>query len=116
MDNKYYHVEKLKKEEDMEENQKPKGLSIAGMVLGIVGLVFSIIPCTWWLGGIICIIGLIISIVAMNGVKKGTADGKGMAITGIICGIIGIIIPLLYLTLFASIIGGAAALSNGVSM
>ena len=54
---------------------KRQGMSIASMVLGIIGLVFWCIPI---LGGHIGLVGLILGIV---GRKNG---GKGMATAGIV--------------------------------
>lgn len=60
------------------ENQTPveekKGLSIASMVLGLVGLVLFAIPC-----------GILAIIFALVGKKKG---GKGFATAGLVLGII----------------------------
>lgn len=79
------------------ENQTPieekKGLSIASMVLGLVGLVIFAVPC-----GILAIIFSII------GKKKG---GKGFATAGLILGIIdvafGLLAIIISLSTFASI-------------
>ena len=60
------------------ENQTPveekKGLSIASMVLGLVGLIIFAIPC-----------GILAIIFSILGKKKG---GKGVATSGLILGII----------------------------
>lgn len=60
------------------ENQAPveekKGLSIASMVLGLVGLVLFALPC-----------GILAIIFSILGKKKG---GKGFATAGLILGII----------------------------
>lgn len=60
------------------ENQTPveekKGLSIASMVLGLVGLFLFAIPC-----------GILAIIFALVGKKKG---GKGFATAGLVLGII----------------------------
>ena len=77
--------------------EEKKGLSIASMILGIVGLLAWCIPL---LGFPVCITGLILGII---GIKKG---GKGMAIAGIIlCSIT------LLLTLGNSILGAILAVS-----
>ena len=74
----------------MYEQQPPqeekKGMSIASMVLGIVGLIAWCIPI---IGGPVGIVGLILGIVGM---KKG---GKGMAIAGIIMSVITIILAVI---------------------
>lgn len=60
------------------ENQAPveekKGLSIASMVLGLVGLVLFALPC-----------GILAIIFSILGKKKG---GKGFATAGLVLGII----------------------------
>ena len=73
----------------MGETQLQKnGLGVAGFVIALVGLVFSWIPLlnvfSYWL----CIIGAVLSIVALF--LKGKK--RGLAIAGIICGIAGIVI------------------------
>jgi len=70
--------------------QLPKGMSIAGMVLGICGCVFSLATCTLWIGLVLSVIGVVISGVAMKNCNDGKADGKGMAIAGLVTAIVGI--------------------------
>lgn len=69
--------------------QQSNPMAIAGMVLGLVGLVFCWVP---YFGIIVAIIGLVLSIVGV--VKANSAGGtnRGMAITGLVCSIVGIII------------------------
>lgn len=68
--------------------QKPerKGMSIASMVLGIVGFLAWCLPI---LGYPVTIVGLILGIC---GIKRG---GKGMAIAGIICCSITLVLTLI---------------------
>ena len=72
----------------MELENKPSGLAIASMVLGIVSIVLC---CCFPMGTM----GLILGIVALKKVNDGTGDGKGMAIAGIvlngICTVAGVI-------------------------
>lgn len=63
------------------EGQESKGLSIAAMVLGIVSVVFC---CVAYISIPCAILAIIFGFV---GKKKG---GKGMAITGIVLGIVAI--------------------------
>jgi hypothetical protein len=77
--------------------EEKKGLSIASMILGIVGLVAWCLPIV---GFPVCLTGLILGII---GIKKG---GKGMAIAGIImCAIT------LLLTIINSVLGAMIAVS-----
>ncbi len=81
----------------MEENNTTtnanggKTMGIAGLVLGILAAVLSFVPCLGMWAIVPGIIGLILSAIAMMQAGK-TNSPKGMAIGGLICSIIGIII------------------------
>ena len=69
----------------MENQSKNNGMSIAGLVLGIVACVFAwLVP----LIGVACgIVGIILSVKG----KKASAPGKtGMAVAGLVLSIIGL--------------------------
>ena len=72
----------------MADNMNKNGLGVAGFVIALVGLVFSWIPLlnvfSFWL----CAIGIVLSLVALFLKNK----KKGMAIAGLVCGIVGILI------------------------
>ena len=70
---------------------KPKGLATAAMVLGIVGLVFSVAGCTWFLGIPLDVLAIVFGAVGISKVNSGEGGGEGMAKAGLICGIIGIV-------------------------
>lgn len=63
--------------ENQEINEEKKGMSIASMVLGIVGLIVAALPC-----------GILAIIFSIVGKKKG---GKGMATAGLVLGIIDVV-------------------------
>ena len=63
--------------------KKGKGMSIAGMVLGITSIVFI------YLNFVLGVLAIIFSAI---GLKRG--EGKGMAIAGLVTGIVGVIIGL----------------------
>lgn len=73
----------------MQTQKEGNGLSIASMVLGIVGLVLSCV----YIGIIPCVIGLIFAIITLTNQSK----KNGMAITGLITSIIGILIFIIML-------------------
>ena len=73
----------------MNNKKKSNGLSMAAMILGIIGLVFSCI----YIGILPCLAGLILSIISI----KNRENGKGKAIAGLVTSIIGIIIFMLVL-------------------
>lgn len=65
--------------------KKTNGLSVLGMILGIVSLSFSM-----W--GIISIIAIIVSSVARKQIIVNDEAGDGMAVAGICCGIISLLL------------------------
>ena len=76
------------------------GLATASLVLGIIGL--CVFP--------ICSpIALILGIVANSQINKTGQDGKGMAITGIILGIIGTLFWIIGTIVYILIIGATIA-------
>lgn len=66
----------------------PKGLAIAALIFGILALVL------FWtaFGGIILgLVAIILGIVGMRKAKKGTGGGRGMAVTGLVLGILSLL-------------------------
>lgn len=85
---------------DMQNTPKSNGLAIASMVLGIIALVLSC--CVPYVPILLGLLAVILSGVSLA--KK--QGGKGMAIAGLICGIITLIPSILLL------VTGAALLSE----
>ena len=83
------------------------GLAIAGMVLGIVGLVGL---CIWWLGLPCAIVGLILSICAKKKAAV-TGTGGGMATAGIVTSVVALGLAVLG---FIFMIVGFAIFSSAV--
>jgi hypothetical protein len=67
----------------MPVGQKSSGMAIAAMVLSLVGL----IPCFWFFQ-VPGLLGMIFGFVGLGATKDGTARGRGMAITGVVLGIL----------------------------
>ena len=65
------------------------GMAIAGLVLGIVSLVFSFF--IGWLGLIAGVVGIVLS------VKGRQSEKKGLGTAGLVCSIIGTVLSLLTL-------------------
>jgi hypothetical protein len=65
-----------------------QGLGIAGLVLGIMAIPMGIIPCTFYLGILFGIIGLVLAIVALTQAHRGYGP-KGLIIAAMICSVIG---------------------------
>jgi NAD/NADP transhydrogenase beta subunit len=71
------------------QQQAPKGagLAIAGMVLGILAVLLCWFAFVNW---VLAILAIIFGAVGIARANKG-APGKGMAITGLVCGAVGFI-------------------------
>lgn len=68
----------------------PTGLAVASLVLGILGLLTS-----WLGGGVLGLVAVILGIVALGKIKRGEAGGRGMALGGIITGILAMLVTIL---------------------
>ncbi|MEU9865761.1 DUF4190 domain-containing protein [Streptomyces sp. NPDC047971] len=78
--------------------QQPRnGLGVAGLVVGIVGVLFAVIPFFFWLGAILGILGLIFGIIGHGRARKGEATNKGVALSGLILGAIAIVLSVVSL-------------------
>lgn len=80
-----------------------KGMGIAGLVLGILAAIFSFIPCVGMWAIVPGIVGVILSGLSLKQAGEANAP-KGMAIGGLICSVVGIVIACywLYLVYFAA--------------
>ena len=86
-------------------NPSTSGLAIAGLVLGILGILGAFIPLLNLLSLPLSILGLVLAAVGLIGIRNGKHSGKGIAIAGIVLGIIAIlVVGIMY--------GGAAASSS----
>ncbi|ALC22742.1 DUF4190 domain-containing protein [Streptomyces pristinaespiralis] len=71
------------------------GLGTAALVLGIIGLVFAVIPFLFWIGTILGLLALILGIVGRGRAKRGEATNKGVALAGTVLGLVGIIVSVI---------------------
>lgn len=91
-------------------NQAPQarnGLGVAGFVTGLVGLVFSPIPFVGVVAWPLVIIGLVLSLVGFNRVRKGEATNKGLSISGIAVSAVGLVICILWVVGFGAAVDEA---------
>jgi ABC-type uncharacterized transport system permease subunit len=99
---------------------KGKGLGVAGMVIGIVALVWSIIPlvgaAAWWLA----LVGLVLSAVAFFMAKGGQNPNRGMMITGIILNIVALGLAIFWIykiaTVASAMVGGFEHLQDSMNV
>ena len=82
-----------------------KGMAIASMVLGIVGIVFAFF--CYPVGFICALVGLPLGAVAKSKIAKGQAstDGNGQAVTGIVLSIITVAIALIMVAVVGAAVG-----------
>lgn len=77
------------------------GIGTAGLVLGIIGLVFC-----WfvWVGVALCVLAVIFGGVGLGRAARGEANNRGSAMAGLVLGIIGLALAIiLWVTLFAAV-------------
>ena len=81
------------------------GISVASMVLGIVGVVFG-----WCMFGVPSLLAVIFGHVGLNDTRTNQRAGRGMAVAGLILGYVALV-PALWLTfLYWNIVGHAATI------
>ncbi|MES4907566.1 MULTISPECIES: DUF4190 domain-containing protein [unclassified Streptomyces] len=77
--------------------QQSNGLGTAALVCGIIGLVCGITYFLWVLAIILGILAIIFGSIGKGKVSRGEANNGGSATAGLVCGIIGMVIPAIYL-------------------
>lgn len=92
-----------------------KGLSIGAMVCGILGIVFSWIPFVVYIAFPLAVVGIVLAGVAMSRINKGGEGSKGMAVAGLVCGIVGAAIGLPSLICTICACATAAELANAAN-
>lgn len=67
-----------------------KGLGVAGLVIGIVAIILSFVPCIGMWAIVPGIVGIILSAISMK--QAGPGGSKGMAIGGLITSVVAVLI------------------------
>jgi len=97
----------------MTKKQKSEGLGIASLVLGILGIIFSITIILSLLGFIFGILGIIFAIMQKRNNPTGTATGG--LITSIIALVIGLILTLLTLAIPLLLFRSGTSIQQGTN-
>ena len=84
---------------------RTNGMAIASMVCSLV----------FFLYGIPSLVGLILGLVSLNQIKQRGEGGKGMAITGIVLGALGIVGWIIFFIVIAVVIAHAPSTGTGIS-
>lgn len=82
------------------------GLAIAGMVVGILSV---LLICMNWIGILVGVVGLILSILGIKSIRR-----KGMATAGIICSVVGLLGSILVLILSLFVINEAFEMTEAI--
>jgi hypothetical protein len=89
------------------EPTKPQGMAVASMILGIVGIVVSITPCTFFLGLVCDVLAIVLGYFATKNVAAGNASGGQFAKIGMWTGGIGCVLFMLaWLVIGAAVSSG----------
>ncbi|MER7518011.1 DUF4190 domain-containing protein [Streptomyces sp. NPDC126499] len=88
--------------------QPQNGLGVAALVLGIVGVLFGILPFLFWLGAILGVLAVVFGIIGAGRAGKGLATNKGMAVTGAVLGGVALVASLAWLIVIATAVTDVA--------
>lgn len=78
------------------------GMAVASLVLGIVGIVTSVLPIINNLSFVMAVLGLVFGIIGIVGVTRGKKSGKGLAIAGVVLSVITVILVLVMQATFSA--------------
>jgi hypothetical protein len=73
------------------------GMGTASLVLGIISVV---VFCLWPVAIIVGVLAVIFGVVGRRKVRRGEATNGGMALTGLICGLVGVVLGIVLLVVF----------------
>jgi len=80
------------------------GMAVASLVLGILSILFGWIPIIGLVSWILAPLGLVLSVLAMN-----KSASKGLAIAGVVCSSIGLLICILWVVGLGALVTAGAA-------
>lgn len=92
--------------------QARNGLGVAALVCGIVGLVLSVIPLLFVVGFPLGILGVVFGAIGWRRGNRKEATNRGMAIAGLVTGLIAIVIAIIAI---ASIGSAVDSLNNDLN-
>jgi hypothetical protein len=84
--------------------EKGAGLAIASMVLGIIALLLSWIPIINNLAAVLAVVGLGLGIPALLRARKGTHEGRGMAVAGLVTSVVAIVVVIATQAFYSDVI------------
>jgi len=81
------------------------GFGLTALITGIVGLLFGVLPFTFYLGIILGIVAVVFALLGRRRAKRGEATNGGQALAGLICGALALLAGIAWaaaLTIFLS--------------
>ncbi|WP_037647883.1 DUF4190 domain-containing protein [Streptomyces flavidovirens] len=72
--------------------QPRNGMGVTALVLGISGVVLGLMVFLFWMSWLPALLALIFGIVGLGHVRKGMATNRGMALTGMVLGVVGLLL------------------------
>jgi hypothetical protein len=68
-------------------------MGLVGMICGVLGIGIAFIPFEFsWIAIAFSLMAIVFSCVALSRISRGMASGRGMAITGLVTGILGLLL------------------------
>lgn len=92
-----------------------KGLSIAALVCGIIGIVGGWIPGVTYVALPLAILGIIFGVIGMKKAKA-SGESKGLAVAGLVCGIIGTVFAVIGLICVVCVFATASSIVNNADL
>jgi len=81
------------------------GFGLTALITGIVGLLFGVLPFTFYLGIILGLVAVVFALLGRRRAKRGEATNGGQALAGLICGALALLAGIAWtaaLTIFLS--------------
>lgn len=83
------------------------GLGVTALVLGLIGAACGMIPLLFWLSGILGLLALIFGFIGRGRAKHGEATNKGVALAGLLLGLISLILAVVGVVITMSAVSDA---------
>lgn len=83
------------------------GAAIAALVLGILALVFALLPFTFFLGLVCGLTAILLAAVGLRRASRPGVPGRGMAVAGLVTGLLGLVIGVLWVVGFVTLANNA---------
>ncbi|NLB50623.1 MAG: DUF4190 domain-containing protein [Clostridiaceae bacterium] len=85
------------------------GMAIAALVCGVLGIIGSFIPYVMYFTAVLAVLGIIFGVMGMKKAKQ-IGSGNGLAVAGLVLGIVGTVFAIIGIICYASV---ACALKKG---